>query len=106
MQILNPPPGTKLLIAAPANPMPQAIAEALGRMVASYPDVIAAHLPYCFVPDFMKEPGQVLVVILRSGSQAKTILRSIETRLSDILPPGMELFLLPLDETNALCPKV
>jgi hypothetical protein len=106
MRIIYPQPGSKMLIAAPAKPMPKEISDALMRMAENYSDILEAHLPYCFIPDIMKEPSQILVLILKSGFCLDPIVKSIGVRLTDILPLPGELLLMPIDETNQLCKPV
>ncbi len=96
---------TKALIRAPANPMPHELSATLGELMADYPDVLEAHLPYCF-PDAMEKPDQILVAIFKSFISAETTLQSIGSRLPNVLPADMELLVLPLDETDPLCRSV
>lgn len=98
--------GSRALVAAPSEPLPENITNALARVVENYPDVLEAHLPLCFIQGAMQEPAQVLVLIHESFVCFEPIAKSIGVRLLKILPSNMDLLTLPIERTNAFCHTV
>ena len=62
LKLLKVPIGTKLLLGAPATPMPKTISDAIAELAASVPGVLEAHLPQCFAAGIMNAPTQTSVV--------------------------------------------
>ncbi len=97
---------TKVLIAAPAKPMSREISDSIGNMVANFPAVLEAHLPYCHILNVMKEPAQVLVLILEELTDFETIAPAVCGRLPDILPTEMSLMILPISKESSVAEKI
>lgn len=106
MQKIEIPNGTMVLIGAPAKPVSHEILEALGNMVANFPEIIEAHLSQCFAIGLMKAPTQVLVLIAESKSNKNDTFRKIMGRLPDILLDGMELDIWPIQMNSGFTPMI
>lgn len=101
-EIISVPGETKVLIAAPAQPMSKETSDALGNMLANFPTILEAHLPYCFIPNCMEVPSQILIMVLKSGTNVNAISGPIGGRLLDILPSDGKLLILPLYQDSPL----
>ena len=93
--------GMSVLFGAPAKPMAKEISDSLQQLVRSLPGVVEAHLPQCFVPESMPEPAQVLMLVLKRGTEQETM-DTIGKSLSKILPRGMSLDVWPLPRGHEL----
>lgn len=85
MQQLNIPAGTPMLIGAPTPPPPQERTQALLELVASSRLIKEAHLPRCFAPSMMKEPGLVLVVIFEQAGDMTLGLKELDTAFPSVM---------------------
>jgi SseB protein C-terminal domain len=94
--------GTEILIGAPAERMPQAQSAAIAGMLARVGGVREAHLPQCFVPGAMEEPGQVLVLALERGADAEALMNEIGCQLAQMLPEGQRLDVWPVPADSGL----
>jgi hypothetical protein len=72
------------------------VSSALGKMVANFPEVVEAHLPYCFIQGLMDEPSQIMVIVLASAADFQTIAGPMTRRLSGITPSEKPILILPL----------
>src|SRR5437870_4524678 len=97
--------GSQMLIGAPAIPMPAERSAAIGRLIASVPEIVEAHLPQCYIAGHTPKSAQVLFVVF-----PKTILHSamqkIGAGLTTILPAGEFLDMLPITLTSDLLETV
>ena len=89
--------GTQVLIAAPSQPMAQAQSAAIADMLSRVGGVAEAHLPHCFVPGAMEEPGQVLVLVLRPGTDAQQVMHDVTCNLAQLLTEGTRLDVWPVE---------
>ena len=89
MMPLSVPPGAKVYLGAPANPMDPAITRSLVEIVASCPGIVEAHLPQCYIPNAMSAPAQVLVLVVSDSVQLQPIISAIGERISAHLPQGV-----------------
>jgi hypothetical protein len=80
MQPMNIPAGAQIMLGAPAQPMPQALSEAIGHTVAQIEGILEAHLPQCYVAEVMPKPAQILVLVVRSPDDAENVLRQTAER--------------------------
>lgn len=103
---LNIPAGAQLLLGAPAQPMPSEQADALAATVAAMDGVSEAHLPQCFVPGVMKQPAQVLVMVVEPPADPDRVCASIGQALNAVLPQVEHLDLLPLEPGSSLLDAV
>ena len=106
MQPMNVPSGAQIMLGAPAQPMPQALSEAIGHTVAQVAGILEAHLPQCYVADVMQQPAQILVLVLRSPNDAEHVLQQIGERLRACLPEGATLDLWPIDPAHPILNEV
>ena len=90
--------GTQILIGAPAEPMPRAQTAAMADMLSQIGGVREAHLPQCFMPGAMSEPAQVLVLVLRRGTDVETLMHEVGCQLGQMLPEGQRLDVWPVPE--------
>ena len=75
MQPMNVPAGAQIMLGAPAQPMPQALSEAIGNAVTQVEGILEAHLPQCYVAEVRQQPAQILVLVVRSPNDAEHILQ-------------------------------
>jgi hypothetical protein len=90
--------GTQILIGAPAAPMPSAQSAAIADLLSKTGGVLEAHLPQVFVPGAMREAAQVLVLVLRRGTDADGLMRELGCHLGQMLPEGQRLDVWPVAE--------
>ena len=94
--------GTRVLIGAPARPMPRAQSAAIAGLLKQVPGVVEAHLPQVYAPGAMDEPSQVLVVVLRPGADADATLHAINCDLARLLTEDSHLDILPVAGDSGL----
>jgi hypothetical protein len=97
--------GSQILIGAPAVPMPLERSTAIGRLVASVPEVVEAHLPQCYIAGQMPKPGQLLFVVFAKEISHSAI-QTIGAGLPSIVPPGEFLDMMPITLANSLLETV
>jgi hypothetical protein len=98
--------GTQVLIAAPREPMPRAQSAAIADMLSRVGGVTEAHLPHCFVPGVMEEPGLVLVLVLKRGTDAGRVVHDVTCGLAQLLTEGARLDVWPVEEGNSVLGSV
>jgi|GEM_PF-815730 hypothetical protein len=106
MQPMNIPAGAQIMLGAPAQPMPQALSEAIGHTVAQIEGILEAHLPQCYVAEVMPKPAQILVLVVRSPDDAENVLRQTAERLRACLPEGALLDLWPIESAHPILHEV
>ncbi|UCE48489.1 MAG: hypothetical protein JSW47_23215 [Phycisphaerales bacterium] len=100
------PEGTPILLGAPAKPMDPSISDALAELISPIEGIVEAHLPQCYVPSKMKEPAQILVVVVDEMVEGNTVLEQIDQGLSRILPSGQSLDVWPMGKDNSLLDSI
>ncbi len=98
--------GTRVLIAAPSNPMPAAQSAVIADALSKVPAVVEAHLPLLFVAGAMKEPAQVLVVVLARGADVERVMHEITCGLAQLLTEDSRLDVFPLAEGSEMIESV
>ena len=98
--------GTELMIGAPANPMPEEISDAIAQLVAQIDGVQEAHLPQCYVPDMMEQPGQILILAIAPKADVRAAMEHIGQGLRGVLSEGEPLDIWPLQPPNPLLDEV
>ncbi|HEX7965373.1 MAG TPA: enhanced serine sensitivity protein SseB C-terminal domain-containing protein [Gammaproteobacteria bacterium] len=93
-RILN--AGTKLHFGAPANPMPEVMADAISQVVAQVPGILEAHLPQCFI-EGDTEARQMLVVGVSKRNEIPTIMNDLMPKLQFVFPAGQFIDILPFE---------
>jgi hypothetical protein len=96
MRLLNVPAGARVLLGAPAKPMPLALSNAIADLVLGIAGVQEAYLPQCFVTDAMEAPAQVLVLVLDGSANRQRVLEQVGEGLARVLPPGMYVDIWPM----------
>jgi hypothetical protein len=89
--------GSKVLLGAPASPLPNNVTAAIREVVSQLPGVLEAHLPQCFVAGVIDPPAQVLVIVVKSNASKALALELLSVRLPRILPEGLYLDVWPLE---------
>ncbi|MCA1788823.1 MAG: enhanced serine sensitivity protein SseB C-terminal domain-containing protein [Thioalkalivibrio sp.] len=100
------PKGQQIFLGAPASPMPQERVAQLSSLVAATPGILEAHLPQCFIPGSMESPAQVLFVVVAPGSSPAEIGEQLGRGLTEMLPSGEHLDVMPLDGSHQLLSSV
>ena len=106
MEPLKIPAGSKILLGAPAIPIPKYVFDAIGELLSSVPGVIEGHLPQCFVAGVMEAPAQLLVIVVESRESIAPALELLSGRLPRILPEGVHLDVWPIEGTHPSLPTV
>jgi|SRR6185369_2513449 len=106
MRLLNVPAGTRVLLGAPAKPMPLALSNAIADLVRSIAGVHEAYLPQCFIMDAMEAPCQVLVLVLDGTADRRCVLEQVGEGLERVLPRGMHLDIWPMVGASELLTTV
>jgi len=106
MKPLNIPSGSAVVLGAPAKPIPQALSDAIQKMVRSTEGIKEAYLPQCYVKNVVEPPAQVLVLVLHSAADHQSVLDAVGQGLVRLLPEGMHLDVWPMSESSNLLPAV
>ena len=106
MRLLDVPAGTRVLLGAPAKPMPLALSNAIADLVRSIAGVHEAYLPQCFIMDAMEAPCQVLVLVLDGTADRQRVLEQVGEGLERVLPRGMHLDIWPMVGASELLTTV
>jgi len=96
----------KVLIAAPARPMAKEVADGISKLVACYPQVVEAHLPYCMIFDVMEQPAQILALTTKTMAEFQQVSQEIATRLPNVLPSVMALTIIFAEKESTFLEKV
>lgn len=102
----NIPTGAKIYLGAPAKPLDRALVLRIAKLVASFPTVIEAHLPQCWVEDLMPNPAQILVLVLASDEGTPELTDAVGQGLLRFLPKSSHLDVWPLSINDDLIPAV
>lgn len=102
MRQLSVAAGTKMLLGAPARPMPRDKAEAIAALVGSIDGVLEAHLPHCFVLGAMESPAQVLVLLIAPDADRQAVLNRVGVGLSTIVPSDEHLDVWAIEPGNSM----
>ncbi len=94
------------MLGRPARPMPQALSDAIAQMLRGIVGIREAHLPQCFAPAAMKQPAQILVLVLDEASDRSTVLDAVGHGLAIVLPKDTHLDVWPMSETHGLLSTV
>jgi len=100
----NIPEGAKIYLGA--KPLDEALVLRIAELVASFPTVLEAHLPQCWVENVMPNPAQILVLVLASDEGASEITDAVGHGLLRFLPESSHLDLWPLSINHDLIPAV
>jgi hypothetical protein len=95
------PAGSKVLIGAPATPMPREVSASIAQAIASVPGISEAHLPQCFIPSVMG-PAQILVIVLAAGCNREQTLADLGVALAIALPAGQPIDVWPISPDHEL----
>lgn len=82
------PAGTKVLIGAPANPLPAAITSGITQLTGAVDGILEAHLPHCFAEGVMEAAAQVLIVVVGNQAATESIAAQLSDGLASIIPAG------------------
>jgi hypothetical protein len=88
--------GATMFFGAPANPMPEIIADAISQVVAQVPGIVEAHLPQCFI-EGDHEARQVLVIGVQSRGEIPQIAQALMGKLQLVFPPAEFIDILPFE---------
>jgi hypothetical protein len=86
--------GTKMFFGAPAKPMAEVTADALGQVVAQVPGICEAYIPQCFI-EGDTEARQVLVVGVEKKEKIPEVMQDLMGKMKLLLPPGVFMDILP-----------
>jgi hypothetical protein len=97
-------PGTQLFFAAPAQPMPGIMEDAIAQVIAQVPGIFEAHLPECLIEGEL-DARQVLVIAVRRRREIPQIADILMGKLRLVLAVGQVLDILPF-QVDELPPGV
>jgi hypothetical protein len=101
------PSGTTLLIGPPTGPqLGEATRSALAAALSSMAGLVEAHVPQLTAAGSNSPPRQVLFLVLEDDVRPDRVTQALEPRLSEILPQGVALDVLPLTLKHELLPAV
>jgi len=83
-----------MFFGAPANPMPEIMADAIGQVVAQVSGIREAYLPQCYIPGYL-EVRQVLVVGVRNAEEIPKIMDELMDKMKLVLPAHQFIDILP-----------
>lgn len=95
-----------MLIGKPAQPMSAERQRRLSQVVFFSEDVVEAHVPMCFIPGHTATSQEILVVVLKEGSDEPGVMGALTARLATVLPAGEEMLSLPLSVGSDLVDHV
>ncbi|MET0551675.1 MAG: hypothetical protein ABW221_01465 [Vicinamibacteria bacterium] len=101
------PSGTTLLIGPPTGAqLSDEARSALAAAVAVLPGLVEAHVPQISAAGSGQPPRQVLFLVLDQDARSERVLQALQPRLSEIVPAGTSLDVLPLTLRHELLPAV
>lgn len=86
--------GTQMFFGAPAKPMPEVMADAIGQVVAQVPGIREAYLPQCFIQGDT-EARQVLVVGVGNAQEIPKIMDDLMAKMKLVLPTHQFIDIIP-----------
>ena len=94
------PPGSAVLLGAPAKPMPATRRNDICNIVHGISGVREAYLPQCYISGGMESPAQVLVLVLDGNADQERIMGEVERGLARVLPAETRLDVWPMERRN------
>jgi hypothetical protein len=83
-----------MFFGAPAKPMADVMADALGQVVAQVPGIREAYIPQCFI-EGDTEARQVLVVGVERNDKIPEVMHDLMGKMKLLLPAGVFMDILP-----------
>jgi hypothetical protein len=99
---MNLPPGTTLYIGPPANPLPLEMQVKIAYAVSCIDGIAEAHLPQCYSKGLVDPSAQILVLILKPGVTAESVMPQVQENLRAALPSGKFLDIFPLAQNHPM----
>jgi hypothetical protein len=96
------PKGSAVMLGRPAQPMPQALSEAIGGIVRGIAGIREAYLPQCYLAAVVEPPAQILVLVLDNTTDPRNVLDAVGQALNRVLPQGTHLDVWPMTDRNSL----
>jgi hypothetical protein len=103
---LNIPKGAKIYLGAPAKPLDEELVLRIAELAASFPTVVEAHLPQCWVENVMPSPAQILVLVLATDEGAPELANAVGEGISRLLPNSAHMDVWKLSINHDLMPAV
>ncbi len=88
------PAGTQMFFGAPAKPMPEIMADAIGQVVAQVPGIREAYLPQCFIQGD-SDARQVLVVGVDNAQAIPEVMDDLMGKMKLVLPAHQFIDIIP-----------
>lgn len=88
-----------MFFGAPAKPMADVMADALGQVVAQVPGICEAYIPQCFI-EGDTEARQVLVVGVEKKEKIPEVMQDLMGKMKLLLSPGVFMDILPYPSTD------
>ena len=100
--------GTRLLVGAPAKPMPTDREDKLRSIVHTFPQALFAYVPQIYMRGKIDPPAQVVYLVLRDEARPdlNQIMRSVVSLINVALPAGDFIDVLPVFTNDRLLPAV
>ena len=88
-----------MFFGAPAKPMPEIMANAIGQVVAQVSGIIEAYLPQCYL-EGDNEARQVLVIGVDSQERIQQIMPQLIEKMKLVMPPGQFIDIIPFPSST------
>lgn len=88
-----------MFFGAPATPMPEIIADAIGQVVAQVPGICEAYLPQCYIQGDT-EARQVLVIGVGKAQEIPKIMDDLMAKMKLVLPAHQSIDVLPFPSST------
>lgn len=102
MTRLQVPPGSQVMIGAPAIPPVPSIVLAITTFISSIQEVAEAHLVQCCFTEVPNSECQAIVVVVEKIDLVPSVVDRIVQWLNDSLPKGMAFYVWPMRPSNAI----
>ena len=94
------------MLGTPATPMGESLQESIGTMLLSVDGVLEAHLPQCFAIGVMRQPAQVLVVVIESTAPTEDVMDEVLLGLASLSSEDIHLDVWSMNPQHSLLASV
>jgi hypothetical protein len=102
MEPLSIPKGSTVFLGKAARPMPQHLCDAIGDLVSNIERIREAYLAQCYVAGIVDPAAEILVLVVDDLINQQNVLHSVDGGLARIMPTGMHLDVLVVNNRDKL----
>jgi|SRR5579872_591504 len=99
---LHIPAGGRIRFGVPTQQFPNEVLERMASELRSIPGIREAHLPMVQAIDTMQVPSQILVVVLKHGTNVNVTVLTIAQQIRTTMPLEHQLDIWPMWPSDAL----